>query len=305
MKLETRKKFKLARENYVLYLLLLPAAAYIFCFNYLPIYGAQIAFRNYRIQDGIIGSVWVGMKWFRQFFNSPRNQTIIANTLIISIYNLFAGFPVPIIFALLLNQVRNIKYKKLIQTVTYMPHFISLVVVVGMVSAFFSPNSGFINQLIAIFTGERTYFLGIPKYYYHLYVWSGVWQSFGWSSIIYMATLSSVDPELYEAVMIDGANRLQRIWYIDIPHIKPTMIILLILATGNIMSVGFEKSWLMQNDLNLSVSEVISTYTYRLGMINQMFSYSSAIGLFNTTINFLMLVLVNGITRKISDLSLF
>ncbi|MCL2477864.1 MAG: ABC transporter permease subunit, partial [Treponema sp.] len=214
-------------------------------------------------------------------------------------------FPIPIIFALLLNQVKSLRYKKLVQTVTYMPHFISVVVVIGMISVFFSPTTGFINKLIAMFTGQNVYYLGMPKYYYHLFVWSGVWQSFGWGSIIYMASLSSVDPELYEATMIDGATRLQQVWYIDIPHLKPTMIILLILATGNIMNVGFEKSWLMQNDLNISVSEVISTYTYRIGIMNSMFSYSAAIGLFNNVVNFIFLVLVNFLSRKVSDNSLW
>ena len=300
-----KKKLKLAKNNYVLYLLILPAVVYIFCFNYLPIYGAQIAFRNYRIQDGVFGSTWVGLRWFKMFFTSPRNLIIIRNTIVISVYGLIASFPLPIIFALLLNQVKILNYKKVIQTVTYMPHFISVVVVVGMISAFLSPNSGFLNRIIAIFTGERTYYLGIIKYYYHLYVWSGIWQSFGWSSIIYMASLSSVDTELYEAAMIDGASRFERVLHIDIPHLKPTMIILLILATGNIMSVGFEKSWLMQNDLNINVSEVLATYTYRIGMQNQLFSYSSAIGLFNNTINFIFLLSVNKIAGKLSESSLW
>ncbi|MCL2833380.1 MAG: ABC transporter permease subunit [Treponema sp.] len=305
MNVDFKKKLKLAKQNYVLYLLILPAFTYIVCFQYLPIYGAQIAFRNYRIQDGIIGSPWVGLQWFKTFFTSPRNRTIIWNTVIISIYNLLAGFPIPIIFALLLNQVKSLRYKKLVQTVTYMPHFISMVVIIGMISVFFSPTTGFINKLIGMFTGQNVYYLGMPKYYYHLFVWSGVWQSFGWGSIIYMASLSSVDTELYEAAMIDGANRLQQVIYIDIPHLKPTMIILLILATGNIMNVGFEKSWLMQNDLNISVSEVISTYTYRIGIMNSMFSYSAAIGLFNNVVNFIFLVMVNFLSKRVSDNSLW
>ena len=305
MNMELKQKLKLARHNYVLYLLILPAFIYIICFCYLPIYGAQIAFKDYRIQMGIFGSSWAGLKWFRMFFTSPRNRTIITNTIIISVYQLVVGFPISIIFALLLNQVRNLGYKKIIQTVTYMPYFISTVVIVGMISTFLSPYSGFLNRIIAFFTGERTYYLGITKYYYHLYVWSGIWQSFGWNSIIYMAALSSVDTELYEAAMIDGTNRIQRVWYIDIPHIKPTMVILLILATGNIMNVGFEKSWLMQNDLNLSVSEVLSTYSYRIGILNQMYSYSSALGLFNNAVNFLILVLVNFTASRISDNSLW
>jgi putative aldouronate transport system permease protein len=300
-----KHKLRQAKTNFVLYLLIVPAFAYIVIFCYLPMYGAQIAFRDYRIGSGIVGSAWVGLKWFRTFFSSPRNQSIILNTVTIGIYSLLAGFPIPIIFALLLNQVRNLRYKKFIQVITYMPNFISIVVVVGMVSAFFSPNSGFINHLLERFTGQRLYYLGTPKYYYHLFVWSGIWQSFGWSSIIYMASLASVDPELHEAAMIDGANKLRRIWHIDIPSIMPVMVILLVLSAGNVMNVGFEKSFLMQNDLNIGVSEVISTYSYAIGITNQLYSYSSAIGLFNNIVNFAILLIVNYIARKITETSLW
>jgi putative aldouronate transport system permease protein len=300
-----RQKIKQAKANWVLYLMILPAFAYIFLFNYLPLYGIQIAFRDYTIAGGISGSPWVGLKWFKTFFSSPRNRLIITNTVSISLYSLLAGFPVPVIFALLLNQVRNLRFKKLVQSVTYMPHFISTVVVVGMISAFFSPNSGFINTFVEALTGNRIFFMGTPKYYQHLYVWSGIWQSFGWSSIIYMAALSSVDMELHEAAMIDGANRIQRIWHIDIPAIMPVMMILLVLASASIMSVGFEKSYLMQNDLNITVSEVISTYTYKTGMGSRMFSYSTAIGLFNNIVNFIMLVIVNYASGRLSKTSLW
>ena len=239
------------------------------------------------------------------FFASVRNRLIIENTIKISLYGLFAGFPVPVIFALLLNQVRMLRFKKIVQSVTYMPNFISVVVITGMISAFFSPNSGFINTILEAITGNRVFFMGTPKYYYHLYVWSGIWQSFGWSSIIYMAALSSVDMELHEAAMIDGAGRFQRILHIDIPAIMPTMVILLVLSAGGIMSVGFEKSWLMQNDLNIAVSEVLATYTYKIGIGSRMFSYSSAIGLFNNVVNFLMLVIVNFAAGRLSETSLW
>jgi putative aldouronate transport system permease protein len=299
------KKLKLAKANWVLYLLILPAFAYIFIFCYMPIYGVQIAFRDYRIADGISGSAWAGLKWFRTFFTSPRNRIIIWNTVAIGLYSLAAGFPVPVIFALLLNQVRNLKFKKLVQLVTYMPHFISIVVVTGMISAFLSPNSGFINTILKPLTGGNIYYLGIPKYFRHLYVWSGVWQGFGWSSIIYMAALASVDMELHEAAMIDGASRILRIWYIDIPSIMPVMVILLVLSAGNIMNVGFEKSFLLQNDLNIGVSEVIATYSYNLGIGKQLYSYSSAIGLFNNVVNFIILLIVNRAAKTLSETSLW
>ena len=299
------KCLKQMKSNVALYVFLLPALAYIFIFCYWPLYGVQIAFRDYNFVDGITGSRWVGMKWFEQFFQSPRSFQIIGNTLAVSLYSIVAGFPVPIIFALVLNQVGSRKYKRIIQTVTYMPHFISTVVIVGMISCFFSQNSGFINSIIEAFGGSRTYFMGLPQYFRHLYVWSGVWQGFGWGSIIYLAALTSIAPELHEAAMIDGASRLQRIWHIDIPGILPVVIILLILQSGNVMNVGFEKVYLMQNDLNSSVSEVIATYTYKIGLENQKYSYSSAIGLFNNIINFIILSIVNTVSRKVSGTSLW
>jgi putative aldouronate transport system permease protein len=311
-----RQKIKQAKTNWVLYLMILPAFAYIFLFHYLPLYGVQIAFRDYTLADGISGSPWVGLQWFRIFFASPRNRSIILNTLSISLYYLVASFPISIIFALLLNQVKQLRFKKLVQSVTYMPHFISTVVIVGMISAFFSPNSGFINTVAEALTGQRFFFMGTPKYYMHIYVWSGIWQNFGWSSIIYMAALASVDMELHEAAMIDGANKFQRIWHIDIPAIMPVMIIILILSSANIMTVGFEKSYLMQNDLNIEVSEVISTYTYKVGIggvnynannmgVNRMYSYAAAIGLFNNIICFVILIIVNQAAKRLSKTSLW
>ena len=260
---------RLMKRNWVLYLLLLPALIYIGTFNYAPMYGIQIAFRNFNFADGITGSPWAGWKWFKFFFNSAKCWPLIRNTLIISFYSVLAGFPVPIILALMLHNIPSQKFKRTAQTITYLPHFISLVVVVGMISCFTSINSGWVNTLIEALGGERVYLMGKPEYYRHLYVWSGVWQEAGWGSIIYMAALTGVAPELHEAATIDGASKLQRIRHIDIPAILPTITIMLIMRCGSIMSVGFDKSYLMMNDLNLEVSEVIATYTYEMGLLSE------------------------------------
>lgn len=294
-----KQTLKLMRHNYQLYIFLIPAVVFIALFMYMPLYGLQIAFKNYRAGDGIWGSAWVGLKWFEQFFSTPRCWEIIKNTLVVSIYSLVAGFPLPICLAIILNYVKNIHFKKFAQTVTYMPYFISTVVLVGMMNLFFSPSSGFINTIIQAFGGEPIYFMGISALFPHMYVWSGVWQSMGYSSIIYIAALSGVSPELHESAVIDGANILQRIWHIDVPTIMPTMVILLIMSCGNIMNVGYEKVLLMQNDLVMDVAEVISTYTYRIGLINNQFSFSTAIGLMNNVINFIVLVIANKSANKL------
>ena len=293
------------RRNWVLYLLLLPALIYIIIFNYAPMYGIQIAFRNFTFADGITGSKWVGLKWFRFFFSSAKCWPLIRNTLIISFYSMLAGFPVPILLALMLHNIPSRKFKRMAQTITYLPHFISLVVVVGMISCFTSINSGWINTLIEAFGGERVYLMGKPEYYRHLYVWSGVWQEAGWGSIIYMAALTGVAPELHEAATIDGASKLQRIRHIDLPAILPTITIMLIMRCGSIMSVGFDKSYLMMNDLNMDVSEVIATYTYKMGLLSGKYSYSSAISLFNNVINFVFITAVNKLSKLISGNSLW
>ncbi|MBR0218790.1 MAG: sugar ABC transporter permease [Clostridia bacterium] len=300
-----KRTLKLMRRNIALYVFLIPAMAYIIIFCYWPMYGVQIAFRNYTFQNGITGSAWVGDKWFRYFFNSPLFSTLLCNTLTLSLYSLVAGFPVPIILALMIHNTPGKRYRRTIQTVTYLPHFISTVVLVGMLSCFFSVNSGFINTLIENLGGTRKQFMGMQQYFRHLYVWSGVWQGMGWNSIIYMAALTSISPELHEAAMIDGANRLQRIWHVDLPGIVPTMVILLIMRAGSIMSIGFEKVYLMQNPLNQPVSEIISTYTYKQGMLGMKYSYSSAIGLFNNVVNFVFLIIVNGVSKRLSGNSLW
>lgn len=290
---------KLMRQNYQLYIFLIPAIVFIVLFMYTPLYGLQIAFKNYRGGEGIWGSAWVGFKWFNQFFSTPRCWEIVKNTLTISVYSLVAGFPLPICLAIILNYVKNLRFKKFAQTVTYMPYFISTVVLVAMMNLFFSPSSGFINTIIKAFGGEAVYFMGMSSLFPHMYVWSGIWQSMGYSSIIYIAALSGVSPELHESAVIDGANILQRIWHIDIPTIMPTMIILLIMSCGNIMNVGYEKVYLMQNDLIADVSEIISTYVYKIGLTNNQFSFSTAIGLMNNVINFVILVAANKLANKL------
>lgn len=304
-KTQRKKTLKLMKTNYMLYLFLLPALAFIIIFCYGPMYGLQLAFKSFIASKGIWGSPWVGMKWFNMFFASSRFWELISNTVLLSVYSLAAGFPLPIILALLLNSIDNIHFKKVTQTITYMPHFISVVVLVGMMSAFLSPNYGFINTFIEAMGGTPKYFMGDPKWFRHLYVLSGIWQETGWNSIIYIAALSGVNPELHESAMIDGASRIKRMWHIDLPAILPTIVILLILNFGQIMNVGFEKTFLMQNDLNNSVSEVISTYTYKIGLVQAEISYSTAIGLFNNLINFILLLTVNKISRKASGYSLW
>lgn len=300
-----KNTLRLMKRNWVLYLLLVPALAYIFIFNYQPMYGLQIAFRNFNFADGITGSKWVGMKWFRFFFKSAKCWPLIRNTLIISFYSLLAGFPVPILLALMLHNIPSKKFKRTAQTITYLPHFISLVVVVGMISCFTSINSGWVNTVIEMLGGQRMYLMGKPEYYRHLYVWSGVWQEAGWGSIIYMAALTGVAPELHEAATIDGASKLQRIRHIDLPAILPTITIMLIMRCGSIMSVGFDKSYLMMNDLNREVSEVIATYTYDMGLLSGKYSYSTAISLFNNVINFVFLTAVNKFSKLVSGNSLW
>lgn len=289
----------------MLYIFLLPAIAYIVVFHYWPMYGIQLAFKDYDSALGIWGSEWVGIKYFNRFFSTPRFSQMITNTLSLSLYNLIAGFPIPIILALMLQYVPNIRLRRAAQTITYAPYFISTVVLVGMLSAFLSPTSGFINTLISLLGGQPIYFFGEEKWFRHVYVWSGIWQSMGWNSIIYLAALSGVNPEHHESAIIDGANKLQRIWHIDLPAIMPTTIILLILSAGNIMNVGFEKTYLMQNSLNLRVSEVISTYSYKIGLQQAQYEYSTAIGLFNNVINFLMVLIVNQASRKVTGNSLW
>lgn len=300
-----KRTLKLAAQNKALYLMILPAFLYIVIFCYMPMYGVQIAFRNFNFADGITGSKWVGMKWFKYFFGSNNFGNIVGNTLILNFYQLLAGFPVPILLALIMNAVPGKKFKRVAQTVTYLPHFISVVVLVGMMSCMFSVNSGWVNTIVKALGGTPAYVMGEAKYFRHVYVWSGVWQSMGWNSIIYLAALTGIDPGLHEAAMIDGAGKLRRILHVDLPGIAPTIAIMLIMSFGQIMSVGFDKAYVMQNPLNYSVSEVISTYVYKQGIKSTKYSYSAAISLFNNLVNLVMLVTVNRISAKLSGSSLF
>ncbi len=296
------------RRNWGLLLLLLPSLIFAAIFMYRPMVGILIAFKNYKPAKGILGSPWAaehGLKYFRMFFETYNCWTVIWNTVAISLYALAAGFPIPIVFALLLNQMQRQRYKKVVQTVTYAPHFISMVVLVGIIRIVFAPSSGLVNLALDAMGMKKIMFLTSPEWFRHLYVWSGVWQSTGWNSIIYIAALSNVSPELHEAAKVDGASKLQRILYVDFPSILPTAVTLLILNTGKIMTVGFEKVYLMQTSLNLSTSEVLSTYVYKIGLINGQFSLSTAVGLFNSAVNLLMLLIVNFISRRLTDTSLW
>lgn len=291
--------------DYQYYLLLLPAVAWYLIFAYGPLYGLQIAFKNFTGARSILDSPWVGLRHFKLFIGSYYFPVLIRNTLAISLYALFAGMPIPVIVALMLNEVKQIRYKKIIQTVTYAPHFISTVVLVGMITIILSPSTGIVNFVLKALGAESRYFMVEPQSFRHIYIWSGIWQNTGWSSIIYLAALSAVNPELHESAVIDGATRLQRIRYINIPVITPTFIILLILSAGQLMSVGYEKVLLMQNDLNKTTSNIISTYVYERGLLKAEYSFASAVGLFNNVINFILLIFVNGVARKFSDTSLF
>lgn len=299
-----RIKFYLKRY-WQLYIFLLPALIYFLVFHYGPMYGVQIAFKKYMPSLGITGSQWVGFTHFKKFFNSYYFKDLIKNTLGISIYELILGFPMPIILALVFNELKNGFFKKFAQTVTYAPHFISTVVIVGMLVSFLSPSTGVINHIIAGLGGNRQAFLEDPKWFKTIYVLSGIWQNTGWNTIIYMSALAGVNPELHEAAAIDGASRLQRLIYINLPALIPTMIILLIMNFGSIMSMGYEKILLMQNPLNIASSNVISTFTYQQGLIDANYSYAAAVGLFNAAINAILLLTVNKITRKITNIGLW
>ena len=298
------KKAKDVLHDWQLYLLILPALVYVFTFSYWPMYGIMIAFKEFNARLGIWGSEWVGLSHFIRFVTYPDFWKILFNTLIISLYSL-ATFPLTIILALLLNEIGNHKLKRTVQMLTYAPHFLSTVVICGMIGLFFSRNMGLINNVIEMLGGERIDFLSKPEYFTHLYVWSGVWQDIGWGTIIYLAALSGVSPDLIEAARIDGATRLQVIRHINIPTIMPTIIIMLILSCGSILSVGFEKIYLLKNPLNSDASQVIATYLYEVGLIGGQYSYSTAIGLFNTLVNFLLLVVVNIVAKKISAISIW
>lgn len=296
---------QILKKDMSLWMFCIPGIILTFIFSYIPMYGIQLAFRRYNAKAGIWGSEWVGLYYFKRFCESPYFASTIRNTLILSLYGLLVSFPIPIILALMLNSFRHKKYRKVIQTVTYAPNFISTVVMCGMIILFLSPYIGIVNNFLQFLGMDPINFMANKKYWRHIYVWSGVWQSTGWNSVIYFAALSGISPELHEAARCDGATKFQLIRYIDLPSILPTATILLIMNCGSILSVGFEKAYLLQNNLNLTVSEIISTYVYKVGMINNDVSYSTAIGLFNTLVNLVMLIIVNKAADKLSGNSLW
>jgi putative aldouronate transport system permease protein len=288
-----------------LYIMIAPIMAYYIIFHYVPMYGAQIAFKDFNPFEGIWNSPWAGFKYFMQFFKSVYFWRLIRNTLTINIYGIIVGFPAPILLALLLNEVRNKIFKKSVQTIVYLPHFISTVVVVGMLVGFLSPRSGFINGIIKAFGAEPIHFLSEPGWFKSIYVWSGVWQEAGWGSIIYLAALTGIDPSLYEAAIVDGSTRWQRLIYITIPALIPTIVIMLILRMGGLLNVGFEKIMLMYNPITYETADVISTYVYRRGIQGAEYSFSTAVGLFNSVVNFIIIVTFNALSRKVSETSLW
>ena len=299
---------RLMRRFWQLYLFVLPPIITTFIWHYIPLYGVVIAFKDYKVIDGILGSDWAGLEHFMAFFRDPYFEPILWNTIRISLYS-FATFPCSIIFALMINELTNHKFKKTVQMISYMPHFISTVVVCAMVHMFFNVDGGIVNNAIVALGGEPVPFMYKAKYFDHLYVWSGVWQGIGWGTIIYLANLSNVSPDLIEAARIDGASRWDVVVHINIPTILPTVVIMLILRVGSFMGVGFEKVFLLQTDLNLSASRVISTYVYErtlgAGGTTAYWDYSAAIGLFNTFINLILIILTNTIARKVSDIALW
>lgn len=295
---------KAMKKHWRLYAMMLPAILFFAIFNYYPMYGIIIAFKDYSASLGIFGSPWIGFDHFTRFFNAFYFWDIIRNTLLISAYEL-AMFPVPIIVALSINEIKSARFKKFTQTVTYAPHFISVVVMVGMVIAFLSPSTGIVNKFLELFGFGPIAFMAEPGWFKTIFVQSGVWQGFGFSAIIYLAALAGVDPELHEAARVDGASRFQRILHINIPSILPVVVILLILNFGGIMAVAFEKIYLMQNSLNIGSSDVIQTFVYRSGLLEGQYSFSTAVGLFNSAISLILIFTVNYIARKTTEHSIW
>jgi putative aldouronate transport system permease protein len=293
------------RRQWQLYAMILLPVLFITIFMYGPMFGIVVAFKDFSFRRGILGSEWVGLRYFRQFLTTPLFYNLLWNTVVLSIYSLVAGFLMPIILALALNEIRSMLVKKTVQMVTYFPYFISTVVMVGVVLQVLNPRGGFVNNVISAAGGTPVNFMGIPSLWRSIYVWSGVWQLTGYGAIIYLAALSAVDPALVDSAIIDGVTRPQRVRYIDLPTIAPTIVILLILAIGNIMSVGFEKAFLMQNAINLNVSEIISTYVYKRGLVHYQYSFATAVGVFNSIVNFLLLITANTVAKRTSEYNLW
>ena len=301
-----RKILSGLKKDWQLWAMILPALAYIIIFCYVPMYGIQLAFRKYDFSKGLTGGDWVGFKYFIQYFESPMFWTTLRNTFVISFFTLVCGFPAPILLALVVNSLRQKKLRRVVQTAVYMPYFISTVVMVAILQILLSPSTGVVSNLLKSLhiIPQSINLLGTPSAFVPVYVLSGIWQSAGWNSIIFIAALASVDGQLYDAAKVDGANRWQQVIHVELPAIVPTIVILLIMNMGRVLSVGFEKEFLMQNDLNLSVSEVISTYVFNIGVQSGQFSFGSAVGLFNTVINFAFLMIANMVSKKAADISL-
>lgn len=297
--------WRAVRSRYDLYLIFLIPLVWYIVFQYVPIYGLQIAFRRFNPGLGITNSPWVGLQYFRQFFGSYYFGEILVNTLVLNVLQMALGFPVPIVLALIIHELSNNKVKKIVQNVTYMPYFLSMVVVVSMLRLFSNPYYGLFNQLFALFGKAPVEYFIKPEYFRPLYVLSGVWQNMGFNSVIYIAALTGIDPQLYEAADMDGASRLRKIWHVSLPGILPTIVILFIMRIGNLMNVGFEKVLLMQNPVNLETSEVISTFIYKNGIQKGNFSYSAAVGIFNSLLNLVLLFAANFFSRRVTQNSLW
>lgn len=300
-----KRKSKMKNSNWQFWAIIALPVIYAIIFAYIPMGGIIIAFKDYSIRKGILGSDWVGLKYFIQFLTSPSSVTVIKNTVILGVYTLIVNFPIPVLLAIGINEVKNIKFKKTVQMVTYAPYFISVVVMVGLMMQMMDLRSGIINHLLGFIGVDPVNFFGDAGLFRHLYVWSGVWQTMGYNSIIYVAALAGVSPELQEAAIVDGASRVQRILHVDIPAILPTVIIMLIFNCASVVNIGMDKIFLMQNDLNTSVSEVISTFVYKIGVVNANFGFSTAAGLFQSLVSFILLVIVNKICKTLTETSLW
>ncbi|WP_247047404.1 ABC transporter permease [Arthrobacter rhizosphaerae] len=294
-----QRRLRSVRRHWQLYVLLILPVAHFVIFSYIPMANNVIAFKDYNVVGGIWGSPWVGFEHFERFFANPVAWDLIRNTLMLSLYGFLAGFPIPVILALALNEVRLRFFKRTVQLVTYAPYFLSTVIVVSMLILIFSPRIGFMADFLGFF-GQSTNLLANPDSFRHVYVWSDIWQTAGYSAIIFMAALAGIDTSLYEAARLDGANRLQKIWHIDLPGIAPTIVVVMILSVGGVMAIGFEKAFLLQNPLNLTQSEIIATYTYKIGLLSADFSLATAIGLFNSVINLILLLAVNTASKRVT-----
>lgn len=300
-----KRLLKNIKRDKALLLIILPVVLHYLVFVYYPMYGNIIAFKKYSAVKGIMGSEWVGLRYFKQFFNSPYFTRVLRNTLLISVYSILWGFPIPILFALMTNDLKHGVYKRVVQAVSYIPYFISTVIICGMLVNFLSPSSGIVNSVIQALGGEPINFLMEPKWFRTVFIASGIWQGFGWSAIVYLAALTGVSQELYEAARVDGASKLQQVIHVSIPCILPTVIVTFIMQIGTLMSVGYEKIILLYNPVTLDVADVISSYTYRTGLVEGNYSFGSAVGLFNSAINLILVIFANRLSRKISEVSLW